>query len=272
MKSENLIEFVLQFQENDPANRIAADFAKNPEYIGKKMLDGVLLGVAAADDPVIVSLKDNKEANTDLMMPEEWLPGAKSVISFFFPFAHWIAEENAGGDYPSDAWLHARIEGQEAINRISHMLVERIRGEGYEAVSPSIDPRFKVYYRSNDTDGPKYTSNWSERHIAYAAGLGTFSMSRSFITERGCSGRFTSIITNLLLPVSSRKYGGLYENCTFCEACVDVCISNAIPKGGLKDHVPCDAMIKKIMKNEDPYYGCGKCQCGMPCSYGIPGR
>jgi len=50
--------------------------------------------------------------------------------------------------------------------------------------APAIQPYFKVQ------DGPKgQFSNWSERHIAYVAGLGTFSLADSFITEKGAANR-----------------------------------------------------------------------------------
>lgn len=45
-----------------------------------------------------------------------------------------------------------------------------ISEEGYESLAPSIDQRYKT---GNAEANNKYTSNWSERHIAYACGLGT---------------------------------------------------------------------------------------------------
>ena len=53
-------------------------------------------------------------------------------------------------------------------------------------MAPVLQPYFEKTYR---TDGKGYFSNWSERHIAYAAGLGTFSLSDGFIIERGIAHR-----------------------------------------------------------------------------------
>jgi epoxyqueuosine reductase len=43
-----------------------------------------------------------------------------------------------------------------------------------------------------------YASSWSERHAAYAAGLGTFGLCDGLITARGKAVRFGSIISKLL--------------------------------------------------------------------------
>ena len=272
MNTEKMTEFLLEFQKNDPSNRIPAELAKKPEYAEEKIMDGVLAGVAAADDEIIASYKGNETANLDIILPGEWLPGAKTVVSFFLPYTHWIVDENSGGDRPCGSWLHGRIEGQAAMNKMSAELVERIREEGFEAVSPVIDPRMKAYMKPAADGAPGYTSSWSERHIAYAAGLGTFGISRNLITERGSSGRLFSIITNIPLEITKRYYTGLYDNCIRCGSCVPACPVSAISVYKMKEHPPCDAFLNKIRAEEDPYYGCGKCQCGMPCSYGIPDK
>jgi hypothetical protein len=46
------------------------------------------------------------------------------------------------------------------------------------------------------------TSNWSERHSAYIAGLGTFCLSYSLISEKGCAGRYGTVVTDLDLEPS----------------------------------------------------------------------
>jgi len=58
-----------------------------------------------------------------------------------------------------------------------------------------------------------WTSTWSERHIAFAAGLGTFSLTRAVITSKGCNVRFASLVTNAPLEVTPRKNNDPTANC-----------------------------------------------------------
>ncbi|MFC2070768.1 epoxyqueuosine reductase, partial [Chloroflexota bacterium] len=80
-------------------------------------------------------------------------------------------------------------------------------------------------------------SNWSERHIAFAAGQGTFSLSDGFITERGIAHRCGSVVTDLFLPPSPRTATSPYSNCLAyvglkCEACIKRCPARAISEQG----------------------------------------
>ena len=258
-----MVEFILEFQEKNDANRLSDELAKKPEYAGRKIYEGVLCGIAAADDEIIKSLRSNNEANIDMTQPEEWLPGAESVISVFMPFSKWITEDNKGGDWPSEAWLNGRIEGQITVNQMTLALAEKIKEEGYEAVIPLFDPRFKA----NKSES---TSNWSERHVAFAAGLGTFGLSRGIITELGMAGRFGSLVTTLRIEPTPRPYTDLLEYCAKCGACIRNCPVKAISVENLKDNKLCDIFLDETRLKEDPYYGCGKCQCGVPCAFGIP--
>ena len=270
MDTLEMKKYILEFQENDASNRIAANIAKKPEYAGGKIHDGVICGVAAADDDIIASLKNNKEANIDMMQPEEWLPGAKSVISFFMPFERWITEENAGGNWPSGAWMHGRIEGQAFANKVFSALADKLCDEGHKTVVPTLDPRIKVFMKFAGYPVSLYTTNWAERHVAFAAGIGTFGLSRGLITELGMAGRFMSIVTTLAITPTPRPYTDLLEYCAKCGDCICACPPKAISMEDLKDHDLCDAYLLDIRQKEEPYYGCGKCQCGMPCSFGIP--
>ena len=265
MDITSITDFLLDFQKKDISNRIAAELAKKPEYTDKFIYEGVVCGVASACDEVLASLKVNEAANIDLMQPREWLPGAESVISVFMPFARWITEENAGGDWPSGAWLNGRIEGQASLIKTVLALAERICEEGYEAIIPVLDPRFEMF-------SERCTSNWSERHVAFSAGVGTFGLSRGIITELGVAGRLASIVTTARIEPTPRPYTDLLEYCIRCGACARNCPPNAFSPELIKDNMICDDFINKTREIEKPYYGCGKCQSGMPCSFGVPGK
>jgi epoxyqueuosine reductase QueG len=147
---------------------------------------------------------------------------------------------------------------------------------GYLAAAPVATPYFEELTKE---DG-RY-SNWSERHIAYAAGLGTFSLSDGFITERGIAHRCGSVITDLKLPPSPRKVESPYSNCLFyangeCRACIMRCPAGAISEKG-HDKIKCQEYMqanKPALKEEYRFErsGCGLCQTKVPCEFKNPVR
>jgi len=227
------------------------------------MYERPLVGVSSACDPLYTECKKAHVVGEHHLLPTEWLDNAKSVISIFNPFTGQIKDSNAGGGMPSLEWLHGRIEGQDYIVAAAQALAERLRLQGGRAVVPVADERFAVYKE------PKIFSTWSERHAAYIAGLGTFSLNRAVITQQGIAGRFCSVVTDLDLAADERQYTGLYEYCSLCGACAQACPATAINKHG-KAHVPCFSFLETVNQQYPSYYGCGKCQCGMPCESGIP--
>ena len=71
--------------------------------------------------------------------------------------------------------------------------------KGIAACVPALDERFDVKIETKLTAlKPDFhaDSKWSERHAAYACGLGTFGLSKGLITEKGMAGRFASIIVS----------------------------------------------------------------------------
>lgn len=253
-------------------NYVAAEDALRPDLAGMRIYDEPLFGAAAADDPAFAELCRAEVLHPEAMLPYDWLPGARSVISFFLPFTETVRSTNrAERAQPSEEWLHARIEGQMAIAALGEYLKGFLEREGAAAVFPTTDARFKML--------APYASNWSERHAAYICGLGTFGLSKGLITERGIAGRFGSLITDAEIPATPRKYESPYEYCTMCGACQRLCPAEAIDAArGValgKDHDICGAFVKASTRPpHGPHarvrYGCGKCQVGVPCEKGIP--
>ena len=114
-------------------------------------------------------------------------------------------------------------------------------------------------------------SAWSERHAAYACGLGTFGLSRGIITEKGMAGRLASILLDEVLIPDTRNYTGIYDYCIRCGVCIPKCPAGAISLENGKDNVLCREWAQKMRDLYKPRYGCGKCQLGVPCEHGIPG-
>ena len=160
-----------------------------------------------------------------------------------------------------------------------------------------ISPVHTREYNAFRSDEYTFSSTWSERHIAYAAGLGRFGLNGSLITPVGANVRFGSIITNLNLKPALREKDGHMSPCLQyeggnCRQCIDRCPVNAISMEGL-DKEKCYARKKSIEsryvtsyrnsmkmyphpiaksgKEYDGYsLGCALCQTGVPCERSFP--
>lgn len=271
MNLNTLLDAACAFLGSAPENHVSAEDAIRPELAGMQIYDAPLLASAAADDPLFLKLREPQVIGEGVFLPTDWLPEAQSVLSFFLPFTEPVKRSNRGGDTASDEWLHARIEGQLMLNVLGEYLCGLLRDAGYAAAFPTTDPRFS-------TLGP-YASNWSERHVAYVCGLGTFGLSRSLITAKGTAGRFGSIITSAPLPAANRPYSTPFDYCTLCGACAVNCPADAIDvKRGVidgKEQTLCGPFVRATFlpphgPNNRVRYGCGKCQVGVPCESGIP--
>ena len=240
-----------------------------------RLFDPPIFGVGDPDDPLFAALKRPEAVGPHILLPRDWLPEARSVLSFFLPFSDAVKADNAAppDDFPSPGWLHGRIEGQAFLLELCRELAGRLAQEGAVSVVPAMDERFWTV--SPPQPGNRelcYTSNWSERHAAFICGLGTFSLSKVIITERGVCGRFGSLITTAKLPVTTRPYRELEEYCIRCGACALRCPGGAISLKEGKQHRPCYDFQADILSRTAPRYGCGKCQTAVPCMSGIPKR
>lgn len=270
MDKQELTRIIEDYVENAADNVIAADIAISEKVVGLKMYERPIIGFGAADDECFQLLKQPGVIGAHFMFPGEWLPTAKTVISIFLPFSEAVRSTNqVHRAWPSEEWLHARIEGQKFINSLCRKVQAILEEAGYASLVPGLDARFW-----NNTDKPhpngNFTSNWSERHVAFVCGLGTFGLSRGLITAQGMAGRFGSVITTLNLPPDIRGYKDYDEYCSHCGKCVERCPVKAISEEEGKDHLICSRFIDHTMKKYTPRYGCGKCQVGVPCEFRIP--
>lgn len=272
MDRELFIKYVNKSSSSYEFNYISQEKALLDELVSVKMFEEPIISIANACDIEFETLKRNEIIGEHFMLPTEWLPEAKSVISFFFPFAELIRNSNkVNMQYPSKGWLNGRIEGQYFINNFSAFIVNYLNSNGFKAVAPSIDARF---FANTDKDNngihKLYTSNWSERHVAYVCGVGTFSLSKGLITEKGIAGRLTSLITELELIPDEKKFTRFDENCIMCGKCIKNCPVQAISFEYGKNHAICSNFINTVLSENSPWYGCGKCQVSVPCEYRNP--
>lgn len=242
---------------------------------GLIMFDDPIFGVSAAGDELYRVFKRKEVVGDNFMLPEEWLPGAKSVVSFFLPFTERVRSSNRGDpENTSPEWLHARIEGQAFLNAYTEKLKAYFAARGVKSCVPATDERFAVKTTAlpeGEREAVHIASNWSERHVAYASGLGTFCLTRGLISGKGVAGRYGSVIVSEEIAPDQRPYEGVYDYCIRCGACVKRCPAGAISLEYGKDQLKCRQWMAKTEKKYDPRYGCGKCQVGVPCEDRIPG-
>jgi len=263
---DKLIHSAKEYVSTSSGNYVSAEAAITVDLVGMKIFDAPIFAFGCADDGIFEEFRSPDVIGAHFLPPHEWLDEAKTVISIFLPYSKQVKAANAKDySWPASEWLHARYEGQIFLKEVVGYINSLLIGTGYKSIVPSFDERFK-----SGTSENRFTSNWSERHIAYACGLGTFGLSKGLITEKGLCGRFGSIVTELDLPKDVREYEDIYEYCTMCGKCVVNCPVLAISEDGKKD-LPCSDFIDTTLDKHRPRYGCGKCQVGVPCMDRAPG-
>ena len=262
---------------NDPENRLAKDVALSPELAGMPFFGAPLVCVGDAHDPLFAAQRQPEAVGPWFRLPTEWLPEAKTVISVFFPYTDDVkSRENAREEAPSPAWLHARIEGNTFMFKVMDGLKDYLTAQGYKAVIPTREKEFMSVWGPGSNEkfadpAAFYSSVWSERHVGFVCGMGTFGLSGGLITEKGVCGRLSSLVTDAPLPVTKRAYTQVYEYCTRCGACAAQCPANAISLESGKCHAPCGDRLNQTKVLYAPRYGCGKCQVDVPCMSRRPG-
>ena len=274
---EKFIETVItQFIQESPANCRKVD--------GGKYWDSPLVGFTSGDDPLFKQYKKiigkfhlTPEEIFDLNFGKSKIPPKLSVISWVLPVSEDIRKSNRKEDqYPSLLWAHTRHFGEQFNVKLRDHLVIFLTKKGYRAVAPMNSSQFRRL-RS-----PKvgFASNWSERHAAYACGLGAFGLSDGLITAKGKAMRVGSVVTDLLLRPSEKIYPHYQANCLYyfnktCKACIARCPAGAITEKG-HDKDKCNAyfytadFIDKKEKCGVMIAGCGLCQTKVPCEFEIP--
>jgi len=290
---QNLVRF-----ETNPARfleeEIKAHILENHENClkdidGSPIFEEPLVGFADGDDTLFQDYKRIigdfhltprealvKDLRENLSVEQPEFDGT-SVICWTLPIARETRLANRKmAEGPSRHWNNVRWLGQDLNDRLARHVVSLLEENGYRAVAPDQTPFFKI---RRLPDG--FASNWSHRHAAYAAGLGTFSLSDGFITPKGIAMRCNSIVTDLKLPATPRDYASHVANCPFlmngsCGACIKRCPAGAIsPKGHDKNRCLENLMATQKHWLEEPgyigtYAGCGLCQTGVPCESRIP--
>ena len=272
---ESITDALSEAVRSSEHNYVSESMALTPEDVGKRLYDDPIIAIGSADDPMREEMKAPQAVGTLFRTPKEWLPQGRCVVSYFAPFSDFVVEGNKKDRIEvGNGWLYARVEGQAFLTEINHFLEQWFESQGVKALSPYASEEFKYIFEAGSCDdiadkSLSFTSNWSERHVAFICGLGTFGLSKGLITRRGVAGRFGSVIVDAPLEVTPRPYTEIYEYCTMCGACMR-CPGEAITLAEGKSHTLCSAYVNTMRVKYAPRFGCGKCQVNVPCERGIP--
>ena len=241
---------------------------KPEEFVGMRFFMPPIIAVGSAADEGFLDLKNLQVVGPHHMLPTDWLPEAKSVISLFLPFSERVIKSNTKDPrLPSMEWLYTRVDGQQHLLATGVLVRDALIKDGFKAIVPYADDKFimRVSPEEKSLPIPTYSSNWSERHVGYITGLGTFGRMTNFITKLGTCGRLISIVTDWETQPDEKDYEGVYDYCSGCLACYRACPAEAFDETG-KSIKKCSEYIHETCKDFAPRYGCGKCQSGLPCS------
>lgn len=274
MIKAEIIRYVRE-NENNYSNEIQAPYFDEP-----------LFQFASATDALFSQYKE-------IIAPEHLTPQEvfniayegeaicpQTVISIVLPISEKIRHSNSvQKEWASDEWTLLRTFGDDLfIDGLTAHLSRYLNNKGYKTVNPTT---LKAFKKLMNEKGP--LSNWSQRHVAFVAGLGTFSINDGFITEKGMAIRLASLVTEVVIEPDKRKSEDHTANCLYlskgvCKACFKRCPVGAITEKG-HDKIICwqrcygeesQLRTKAIGGNPEAGSGCGLCQTNIPCEFSNP--
>jgi epoxyqueuosine reductase len=285
------------FLETAIKEHVAASTANRlPDYNNEPVIAEPVIGFTDGRDPLFQEYKKKEIIGDFHLTPEEALvtylekqqkkvkdkrPATLSVISIAFAPSRDTRKSNQPKPTmasPRWSYTYGRAFGlmAETLNRV----VSLLEAGGYQAVAPVCTRPMSIKI---SPDGLPYT-DWSEKHAAYAAGLGTFGLNTSLITAAGIPLHLGSVITDLAIAPTPRTYDNHRAYCLHyrdesCHLCAQHCPSGAV-NTQVFDGKKCMAYTREeLPRINRELYGeskpgshpmCALCQIRLPCEAGIP--
>ncbi|MDP2268224.1 MAG: epoxyqueuosine reductase [Deltaproteobacteria bacterium] len=253
---------------------------------GDKAWDEPLVGFSRGSDPLYDEFKNHigafhwtPEEIFSLTFPETRASAAElTVISWILPQTAATKRDNQLEQrFPSERWTRSRSFGEQFNVELRRHLLGSLQEAGCQAMAPEFSPLKK----GEISERYGRASTWSERHAAFAAGLGTFGLCDGLITAAGKAMRCGSVIARVKLPPTFRPYQDHHAYCLYyakgtCGKCVERCPVEAISTAKGHDKEKCRTHTQETTRDYVKTnfgidtYGCGLCQTGVPCESQIP--
>ncbi len=200
------------------------------------------------------------------LTPDQLLPGACGIVSYFLPFAENVVLANAQSSYVAREWAMAYVETNRLLASIGERLVATLAAHGVRAVAEAPTHVF---------DKQRLMAKWSHKSIACITGLGSFGLHSLVITDAGCAGRFGSVVIDVDPGVSPapERTRCLYFHNGSCGLCVTRCPVSALSHDALFDRQACYRHLQEVgvhFTDLSLADACGKCSVGLPCSMRDP--
>ena len=284
MKQEEIsaawvVNLIKDFTANSPHNSLRNE-------AGEKAWDEPLVGFSRGDDPLYDEFKNHigdfhwkPEEIFLLTFPETGASAAElTVISWILPQTAQTKRDNQLEQrFPSERWTRSRSFGEQFNVELRKHLLASLLAAGCQAMAPELSP----FKKSAISECYGRASTWSERHAAYASGLGTFGLCDGLITAAGKAMRCGSVIARIKIPPTVRPYQDHHAYCLYygkgiCGKCVERCPVGAISPEKGHDKEICRAYTQETTRDYVKTnfgidtYGCGLCQTGVPCESRIP--
>jgi epoxyqueuosine reductase len=279
MDSASITSLIRDYTATSPANTLKT----TPN---EKAWDEPLVGFARGDDPIFQQYKEK-------VGPFHWTPlevfrltfpdvsvkpEELAVISWILPHTEAIkADLRKQTKDPSEKWIRARIYGEEFNEELRRYVTASLVKSGHAAVAPTLSASFKT----ENSERYGMASSWSERHAAYASGLGTFGLCDGLITPKGKAIRCGSVIAQVQgITATPRPYEDHHAYCLYfakgsCGMCASRCPAEAVSKSSGHNKMACMKQCNATAQFANKQfglkgYGCGFCQTGVPCESKIP--